>query len=207
MGSLLHPVGPEQSRVYWARRALVALTLVVIGALVWWAWPKSPPVVSAAPPPAPTTGTRTTSATTPSPSPTPAPTTPAAPQACDPASLRLTVAGFQKVKLSAQQVFAVSAINGGAQPCVLTISPQTYTLAVVSGKDKIWTTADCKKWLPAEQLTLQPETAHEFEVKWPLARSKATCKTTKAKLNAGTYVATATYQGKATARQVIQLVK
>lgn len=121
--------------------------------------------------------------------------------------MRLTVAGFQRVKVTTKQVFTLSVINGGSESCILTISPETYSLTITSGDDRIWTTAHCDKWLPAEKLTIKPETAHEFQVTWPLRRSSAKCKTSKGLLKPGTYVATAVLLEKATAKQVMQLVK
>lgn len=206
MGSLLHPVGPEEPRVYWVRRALVLVTVAVVAiAVVWLVWPKGAAVTATPGGTSPSPSAPVTTAPTPSTS--PSPTTPAGPVACDPAAMRLTVAGFQRVKVSTKQAFTLSVINGGAEPCILTISQDTYSLTVRSGKDRIWSTADCKKWLPAEKLTIKPETAHEFTVEWPLRRSSSGCKTDKDKLKPGTYVATAVLLEKASAKQVMQLVK
>lgn len=206
MGSLLHPVGPEEPRVYWVRRALVLLTVaVLVAGLVWLVWPRAA-VVTAVP-----GGTSPAPSASGSPSASPSgsatPSTPTGPVACDPAAMRLTVAGFQRVKVSTKQSFTLSVINGGTQPCILTISPKTYSLTVHSGDDRIWSTADCAKWLPEKKLTVKPETAHEFQVSWPLRRSSATCKTSKGTLKPGTYVATAVLLEKATAKQVMQLVR
>ena len=127
--------------------------------------------------------------------------------ACDPASTRLTVAGFKQVKADAEQVFTLSAINGGREACILAIKPATYSLTVSSGSDRIWSTADCDAWLPAKTVTLKPETAHEFKVTWPLVRSSAGCKTTKDSVRSGTYVASAVYRETAKARQVMLVTK
>ena len=207
MGSLLHPVGPEEPRVYWVRRGLViAVLAALIVAVVWLLLPR-PAVVAASPTGTSPSPSGPASATSQTAQPTPSATKPAGPQACDPAQMRLTVAGFQRVKVSTKQVFTLSVINGGSEPCVLTISPDTYSLTVSSGDDRIWSTADCDKWLPAKKLTVKPETAHEFTVEWPLRRSSATCKTGKDKLRPGTYVAKAALLEKATAKQVVLLVK
>ncbi len=219
MGSVLHPVGPEQPWVYWSRRALVlVLALVVVVGLVsavWWAWPGKGPVSavpqSSSPSPSvqPGSAPASTASVKPSPTATPTPTatTPAAPTACNPATVTLGVKGFSRVKLSGKQQFALTVTNAGSVPCILTVNADSYTLTVKSGKDRIWSTADCPKWLPSRKLTVKPAAAYEFKVTWPLVRSKASCKTTKDALNAGTYVATATFQDEATARQVIQLTK
>lgn len=209
MGSLLHPVGRESARVYWIRRSLVLGVVVVVVAIVaWMLWPKPAPV-TAVPAAAvtPTTSATPDAATvgqtqTPSASPTPT-----GPVACDPGFTRLNVAGFKQVKSGAKQVFTVSAVNGGTQACILAIKPATFELAVSSGDDRIWSTADCKDWLPAKTLTLKPQAAHEFSVTWPLVRSSAGCKTSKDAVRPGTYVANATYLETAKSRQVMLVTK
>lgn len=207
MGSLLHPVGPEESRVYWIRRSLVAVVvLALVVGVAWLFWPKEP-VVSAVPPPTSpsVTPSVTTTPTTPKPSPSPTPT---GPVACDPTLMKLDVAGFQKVKVDAKNTaFTLTVTNNTKVACILTISQKAYELTVTSGKDRIWSTADCKKWLPAKKLTLDAGAAHEFGVKWTLRRSSEGCKLTKDQLKPGTYVATGTLDGKASAKQTLQLVR
>lgn len=209
MGSLLHPVGPEEPRVYWVRRSLVGvLALVLVVGIAWLAWPKEP-AVSAVPPPVPpsTTPTVASSPTTVAPTPSPSPT-PTGPVACDPTLMKLDVAGFQKVKVGAKNTaFTLTVTNNTKVACILTISPKTYKLTVSSGKDRIWSTAHCEKWLPAKKLTLEPGAIHEFGVKWTLRRSSEGCKLAKDQLKPGTYVATASLGDKATAKQPMQLVK
>lgn len=209
MGSLLHPVGRESARVYWIRRSLVVgVVVALVAAVAWMLWPKPAPV-SAVPAPAvtPTTGATADAASV---EPTQTPTasaTPTGPVACDPAFTRLSVAGFKEVKSGAKQVFTVSAANGGAQACILAIKPATFELTVSSGDDRIWSTADCKDWLPAKTMTLKPQAAHEFKVTWPLVRSTAGCKTSKDPVRPGTYVANAIYLETAKARQVMLVTK
>ena len=209
MGSLLHPVGPEEPRVYWVRRGLiVALALVLVVGAAWLVWPKEP-VVSAVPPPVSPSETPTVSSTptTTAPSPSPSPT-PTGPVACDPTLLKLGVAGFQKVKVGAKDTaFTLTVTNNTKVTCILTISPKTYKLTVTSGKDRIWSTAHCDKWLPAKETKLEGGATHEFTVKWTVRRSSESCKLAKDKLKPGTYVATASMGDKATAKQTMQLVR
>ncbi len=209
MGSLLHPVGPDEPRVYWVRRSLVLIVVIVLVAgVAWLVWPREP-TVSAVPPPTSPTATPSVS-TTPSPaapSASPSPT-PTGPVACDPTLMKLDVAGFQKVKVGAKNTaFTLTVSNNTKVACILTISPKTYKLTVTSGKDRIWSTADCEKWLPAKELTLDGGATHEFGVTWTLRRSGKDCKLAKDKLKPGTYVATASLGDKATAKQPLQLVK
>lgn len=209
MGSVLHPLGSEPSGVYWRRRAVVIAAAVVLVVLVAWiAWPKGSG--SAAPAP------QITAATTP---PASAPvTTPAGPSgspsasqtgpvACDPGSVAMDLAGYQKVKQGSKQVLRVT-IKNTATPCVLQVNPTNFDLTVKSGTDRIWTTGDCSKWVPqAKDVQLKQGQTHQFDVTWGLVRSKATCATTKDVLKPGTYVATATFAKRVTALQVFVVTK
>ncbi|MCA0252718.1 MAG: hypothetical protein LCH76_10605 [Actinobacteria bacterium] len=211
MGSLLHPVGPEEPRVYWTRRFLVLIVLLALGAVGWWwVWPQLQTIsavpASSPPPTPPPSAPASTPATSPAATPKPSPT-PTGPVACDPGVMKLDVAGFQKVKVSTKQTFTLSLVNGGQQACILTVSPKTFQLKVVSGKDRIWSTAHCDDWLPADKVTLKPGATHEFQLVWPLRRSGEGCKLDKDKLKPGTYVAEVALGGQTTAKQVMQLVK
>jgi hypothetical protein len=214
MGSIMHPAGPQAPQVYWRRRALVlaAALVVVIGlvAIVWASLPKSQPQAGSTPDPAgsyasglPSPGVTRSTPATPAVPASSAPATPAAPQACDPLSVRTGLAGFKKLAQGSAQVFKVSLTNATAVPCVLAVSASTFSVAVTSGKDRIWNTADCAAWVPAKKVTLASQQGYVFEVKWPGVRSSSGCKTTKATVPAGVYVAKATYTGAEAARLVM----
>jgi hypothetical protein len=208
MGALLRPVGPEEPRVYWIRRGLAVLAvLVLVGVLVWAVLPKGQAPVSAAP--APTTSAAsapaTTATQTPSESPSASPT-PTGPVACENRYIEVSVVGFQRVKVSDKQTFKVAITNTGAQPCILAVGPSSFALTVSSGSDRIWSTADCDKWVPSKKLTAKKGAGYEFDVEWPLRRSAEGCKLTKDKLRPGTYVAKGVFDDGPSASQVMQLV-
>jgi len=208
MSTVLHPKGSEPSGVYWRRRAVViALAVVLVVVVAWIAWPKG--TGAAAPAPQTTAATSpATTATTPSVS-TSASSAPSAttPVACDPGSMAMDLAGYQKVKQGSKQVLRVS-IKNTAVPCVLQVNATNFDLTVKSGTDRIWTTGDCENWVPAakDQL-LKTGQARQFDVTWGLARSKSKCGTTKDVLKPGTYVATATFAKRITALQVFVITK
>lgn len=206
MGSLLHPVGSEEPRVYWIRRSLVVVVaLALVIGVAWLVWPKEP-TIGAVPPPTSPSQTPTVS-TPPTSTPSPSPT-PTGPVACDPTLMKLGVAAIQKIKVGDKNTeFVLTLTNTTEVACILKVSPKTYKLTVTSGKDRIWSTADCEKWLPAKETTLDGGATHELSVTWTLRRSSADCKLTKDKLKPGTYVATASLEEKATAKQTLQLVK
>jgi hypothetical protein len=210
MGSLIRPTGSEPVTVYWRRRALViGVALVVVIGLVVVLWPKGSP--SAAPVPlatVPTVAALPTPTPVPSPGGSPAsalPATPTSPLACDPLSIRVGLAGFKKLKAGSAQAFKVSLTNSTSVPCVLTPSSDNLTVTVTSGKDRIWSTADCAESIPAKKLTLGPQQAYVFGLNWPGVRSSSGCKITKATVGAGTYLAKATFTGAEPARLVMQI--
>jgi hypothetical protein len=208
MGSLLQPVGAQPARVYWARRAAVVIALVVVILVGYFLFrPTDGGNVAAAP---------ASTATTPSPSMTPTGTpspadsatpTPTGPLACDQTNTGLALAGYQKVKQDAKQAFKVALTNTGGAACVLDLTAANFSLTVTSGTDRIWTTDDCAKWVPAKKQTLKPQKGYEFAIDWGVARSGAGCKVAKSLLNPGTYVATAAFSDSVKARQVFLVTK
>lgn len=208
MGSLLHPVGSEPARTYWVRRGAVVLAVVaVIAALVFVFRPQPDPVVTAEPPAATPSVTVTPTATpTESSTPTASPT-PTGPLACDATNSSLSLAGYQKVAQDGKQSFRLSITNSGDATCELTLKASTFSLAVVSGKDQIWSTEHCEKWVPTASKKLKAGQAHEFSISWSVSRSAKGCRTLKSRLGPGTYVANATFAGDATARQVFVVTK
>lgn len=205
MGSLLHPVGARPTWVYWARRAalvVAAVALVTVGFLLF----RQPDAgtVTGTPAPQPSTPVQSSASATPSETPSPTPT---GPLACDQTNTDLTLAGYQKVKQDAKQPFRLTLKNTGSQDCVLDLKPATFSLTVTSGTDRIWSTADCAKWLPAKKLTLKPGKVHEFGIEWGVDRSAAGCKLLKDVLRPGTYVAGGSFAETVKARQVFQITK
>jgi hypothetical protein len=211
MGAWRNPVGPLSAWVYWVRRAVVALAiLVVIALIVVLAVAISGTLqpgaggVSAAPP--------TAASETPSDIPAVvepvASPTPTGPVACDPNLVALTIKGYDSIKVSASSPkFALTATNTGQVACILDISGANYNLTVKSGNDLIWTTAHCAEWVPNTNQVLDPGAAVEFSITWKLRRSGQDCEIVKGKLKPGTYVATVTYMDVATARKVMLLTK
>lgn len=210
MGSLLHPVGSQPSWVYWARRAavVVAVLLVVGGLWVLIFQPGGSPVAAVPAQQSPSGVTTPQPSATPTPEATPTPSpTPTGPAVCDETNAKISLAGYQKVKQGGKQAFRVSVGNRDSANCVLDLKPANFSLTVTSGTDRIWTTADCPKWVPAKKQSLKPQRAYEFTIEWPLRRSAAGCKTTKDVLRPGTYVGTATFADGLKARQVFTIVK
>lgn len=210
MSSLLHPTGSEPPQIYWRRRAVVLLAALVLVVAVVVVWPKG---TTPAPPDATSTPLNSTSASvavSPSVSVSVSSTaspTPTAPQACLTQNLQLNTTGSNHLIQGSKQKFTTSITNSGGISCVLNLTASNFALTVTSGSDRIWSTKDCAKWVPTKKLTLKPKAKYTFEVTWPLQRSQATCKTTKAPVNPGTYVGTATFSDTLTDRVVMLITK
>lgn len=206
MSEVLTGKGPQPPRVYWIRRGLVAVVAIaIIAALVWAFTPKNQPTTAT---PATTSPAPAETLVSPTASPTgstlpTADSSTAAPTACEPIGVQLSVAGFKSVKNTGKQVFSVTAENNTAMPCVMEITGDTFRLRVTSGADLIWSTAHCAKWLPdVKKQTLQAGKSLEFKIEWTLYRSAEGCKQAKSLLGVGTYVAQANYRETATGRFV-----
>jgi hypothetical protein len=138
--------------------------------------------------------TPTSLARTAAPSPTP---TKIVPVACDPATLRATLTGKQRLKPKAHNTFALSLINGAPIACVLTVKPQNFELKIYSGTDRIWSSKDCASLVKPTTKTLRSQQALEWEMRWNGRRSRAGCKQRPEIPKPGTYFATSQYAGAA----------
>lgn len=223
MSEVLTGKGPQPPSVYWIRRGLVVLVAVVlIGVLVWVFTPKGQPVTATPEATGSPSATESMATETPSAdasptaspsatdgtSPSSTPTASSAVAACEAIGVQLELTGFKSVKSGANQTFSVTAENNTALPCVMAIDADTFVLWVNSGKDPIWSTAHCEKWLPeVKKQTLKAGKAVEFKVTWKTFRSAEGCKTVSGSLGAGTYVATATYLKDSTRQLAFQITK
>jgi hypothetical protein len=138
--------------------------------------------------------TPTSLARTAAPSPTP---TKIVPVACQPATLRATLTGKQRLKPKAHNTFALSLINGAPIACVLTVNPQNFELKIYSGTDRIWRSKDCASLVKPTTKTLASQQALEWKMTWNGRRSRAGCKQRPEIPRPGTYYATSQYAGAA----------
>jgi hypothetical protein len=138
--------------------------------------------------------TPTSRARTATPSPTP---TKIVPVACQPATLRATLTGKQRLKPKAHNTFALSLINGAPIACVLTVNPQNFELKIYSGTDRIWSSKDCASLVKPTTKTLASQQALEWKMTWDGRRSRSGCKQRPEIPKPGTYFATSQYAGAA----------
>ncbi|WP_152649769.1 hypothetical protein [Demequina oxidasica] len=202
MEGLRNPVGDEPPEVYWKRRLIVGIGIVVLIALIWFlvskatgssGEPASTPTDAATTSPAPTTGATT------SPDPgTSADTAAAASRACGQEDLTVTTtANPDEVAAGSAVKFDVDLAQDGAGPCFLDTSAEGTELLITSGSDRIYSSNDCPEdqAIASTQLVLEPGTEDTVAVTWNGQRSLPDCAPETAVPGAGTYNAQLTVQG------------
>ncbi|TFB59131.1 hypothetical protein [Cryobacterium sp. Sr3] len=170
MSTIKHPVGPQSSKVYWRRRLVVGLGLLIVLALLIL-------VISSIVRPAAGTGV---------PDSTPAPAAEAAgaevsasdpaadPAACDPASVQIeATTDAVSYEPGAQPMLSLSVTNIGDVPCVLNAGTATQVFTVSSGTDVYWTSTDCQQEPGDADVSLQPgePVSSDEAIAWDRTRS------------------------------------
>jgi hypothetical protein len=196
----VRPVGPLPASVYWKRRALV-LVLVVILPILWaliaWLIPDDKP--DAGVPVTATTTEASAPAVSPSrraePEPKPKPVTSTKPASKQPSAKpakpkkplppgqhapcqapAVSVAVGAKVQAAGKPLaIKVTYANESAGTCQVAISPAALRLRVISGVDRIWDTDDCEKLIPSAPLTLVKGKPRTITISWSGRRSSNGC--------------------------------
>lgn len=235
MNAVLHPVGPRPERVYWRRRVVVLLALVTAVLLVWNILSGSRGSAAAGDGVAAATDSRSGTATDDAgeagsgdeaaegaadpadaapggsgegPDTEGAALEPVAggPLGCDVADLALMVTtDARSYPAGAQPVFSVTLANTGSTTCVVDAAMATRQVEVMSGADRIWSSADCGEPASESLALLEPGARTEATVTWSRARSAAGCPEDLPEPQPGTYTATATALGATSATAVFDL--
>lgn len=161
--------------VYRRRRAVALLILLAIVVLIIWG-------VSALVRAVTSGGNEPNDASNPKPT-----ATQGAPAACDPATLQLEVAAKgTSFELDGSVDFAVSVTSNGEADCLFDGSDKNRVLAIRSGNDAIWSSADCASDEPRE-LLMSEGSQDSQTITWDVERSVPGCEGKQKKLRAGTY--------------------
>jgi hypothetical protein len=196
--ALLHPRGPLPPGVYWRRRLLTLLAVVVVLFLLSRACgsdgdptanltPTSPPTSRAARPPRPSASTKPRATPTRTATPSPTPSGPAAP--CKAADLVVSArADAQAYPAGRRPVLTIGIANKGAKPCTRDVGQAARSITVTSGNDRVWSSDDCSPGGGAQVVTLQPGAAPtSFSVTWSRKRSAPGCPAGTRDADPGTY--------------------
>ncbi|MEV6285310.1 hypothetical protein [Kribbella sp. NPDC051770] len=234
MSSLLRPVGHLPASVYWFRRGLLLVALVVVlvlfGRLIGGGGDKPEntaaggpqnenPTAPVDPTSTPTTGVNEqTPVKTPPPSgkPTGKPTgkpstpetpkTPEPPQDCAGRDVRVAVLpAVRTIKAGGALNFAVQ-LSAVRAECKAAIDPTLLSLTITSGADQIWSTTQCEQTVPRATFLVAKGKQSTSTVAWDGRRSGPGCLPGQPQAKPGTYVAKAVYDGQASAAQAFYVV-
>jgi hypothetical protein len=190
MSSLFNPVGPEPASVYWRRRIIVVLGVIVVLGLVWWlispGGSPTPTAASTSPSPLPTLSTP---ATSPSPSGS-ASTVSGAP--CQDADIVVTVTTAQTAPAGGPVEFVMKIANEGATPCVRDVGPAANTFVVTSGGFDVWSSDDCTEPGDSQEEEIPAGEAYAVKGTWDATVTANGCGASATAAQAGAYQVEAT---------------
>jgi hypothetical protein len=180
MGMLMHPSGPLPPAVYWRRRLAVALTVIIVIVLIVVIWKAA------------SGGGKGKNLPT-----TPVSSSASATAICPKGSLGVTLVADQtNFPSPAKPSFHGEVTNTGKTACNFDTSQAGWTLAITSGSDRIYSSADCSSPVMTPQPTsLSPGKSASFPVNWNRTRSNSQCAKQLPSPRPGTYKATLTAAG------------
>ncbi len=194
MDGLRDPIGGKPPEIYWRRRIVAAIGVVLVFVVIYFL---------ATSPGGKADGTVTSKTNAPqvssdaSPDPTILPSGDAS-RPCTSADVTLTMAANPGTFAgSALPVFDVAIKQTGSSPCRLDTAAADTEILITSGSDRIFSSLDCPAdaTINARQFLLQPDANEAFQVTWNRKRSAPECATVSADPRPGTYHAILTVQG------------
>ena len=206
----MNPVGPEEPSVYWRRRAVVGVGLLVALLILWWlfssvfgsdgdAGDQQTPqgTVSSAPPtpaasPAPTSPTPTAQAPASATAKAQAPAAKKAPRCPDAAIAVVVTPAARNTEVGDGMKLTMAVTNTGSEACRRDVSLANNEIRVVSGRVLVWSSNYCKGTedgpsVKEGTVTLSPDESWKTTVKWPGKVTAATCPEDQPTAKAGTY--------------------
>jgi hypothetical protein len=190
--ALLHPRGPLPPGVYWRRRGLTLLGVVLLVFLASRSCgsdgaPRAG--VSQTPAPSSSSPAVTKTAAPPKKTPSKSATPTAATGPCTKADLVLNArADADTYPGGRRPVLTIGIKNAGAAPCTYDVGQANREILVTSGNDRVWSSDDCSPGGAAQVVTLQPGAKPtEFSVTWSRQRSRPDCAGERREAAAGTY--------------------
>ncbi|MEW9532986.1 hypothetical protein [Microbispora sp. NPDC049125] len=129
----------------------------------------------------------------PSGSPPPSPSKPRRPgDPCDSGDLVLALQSGQDVYgKDAAPTFVLTVVSTGRMECTVDVGPRTLEMRVLSGGERIWSTADCVAGDGVDRQLLERGIPYVRTIRWDRHRSGTDCDGRRPAADAGTYVATA----------------
>ncbi len=194
MDGLRDPVGGKPPEIYWRRRIVAAIGVVLVLVVIYFL---------ASSPGGKTDGASKSN----SPAPAVSPNSSADPNAlpsgdvsrpCTSADVQLTLTTNPRdFAGTALPVFNVDIKQSGSTACSLDTAADGTELKITSGADRVFSSLDCPTdaTISARQFLLQAGASETFQATWNRQRTVPECTTVSAAPGAGTYHAILTVQG------------
>lgn len=202
MSGVVHPVGPKPAKVYWQRRAIFALVLIVTLIAISQALfggsgssgkptaqvvvsktasahpsasPSVSPSASASATSTPASGPTIDPITQQSPTPIVTPTQPAG--ACSDSQVSVQVKlRPNKTKVGSGMDLTMSVKNISNQPCKRDVGSGANEVTIISGPALVWSTDHCNPATDSNYVKLAPSQTWSVHVIWDGKLSEAGCK-------------------------------
>ncbi|MEV0974731.1 hypothetical protein [Microtetraspora glauca] len=109
---------------------------------------------------------------------------------CDPKDLVLSLRGGQQTYAgTAEPTFLLTVVSTGRVDCTVDVGPRMLETRIVSGDDRVWSTADCVSGDGTDIQMLKRGVPYVRTIRWDRHRSGADCTVKRAAALPGTYVA------------------
>lgn len=204
MSTVLHPVGPRPHRVYWVRRIVVLVVVLVLASVAITVVRGALAPANAGDEPA---GSGDEATVDPGEDPAAAVEDPAVgPVACPAADL--TVALTTDARSYAPGVpvaFTVALTNTGTSACVVDAADAQREVVITSGSDRIWSSLDCPPQITEQLHLLESGARVDSALSWARTRSAVGCPADLPEPRPGTYTAVATTHGATSSAAVFDL--
>jgi archaellum component FlaG (FlaF/FlaG flagellin family) len=185
VSSVINPVGPEEPGVYWRRRLLVGLGVLVVLIIFFMLLRScsSDPTPTAAPSPTPSP-TATASS-----SPSASPSTSASGTACTDADIEVTVKPDKGTSFPSGTpiTFTMAIKNISDKACTRNVGTKPNTVLVQSGGSDIWSSDDCAPAGTDQVQSIQPGDVYQLNANWNQQQSKPGCPSGQPNASPGSY--------------------
>jgi hypothetical protein len=226
VSSVINPVGPEEPRTYWQRRALVVAALLGVLLVLWLivraalgggggdgsaapAPSESPSFgLSMTPEPSASPGATASTTASGSPSGSVSPTTSPSPSAsatgvCADDDIRVAVApASASTAVGAGMALTMTVTNTSDSPCSRDVGAGANELQVTSGSVLVWSSDYCAPSKATDVTVLKPGKSWSTSITWPGKVTAKGCPSSQPTAQPGTYRAQASNGGVASSREV-----
>jgi len=193
VSTLLRPTGPLPPGVYWVRRVLVVLAVLVVLVALWWVFLRSDASPTSAEPtpsntPALSPTPSQTRTTTPSVSPTTSPSSSPAQPECAAKAIEVSVTTDRNdYREGVQPTFTLTVTNTGDVTCRRDVGQRALELIVTSGDVQAWSSDDCNPGGPSAVRVFGPGDEFVQPVTWSRQLSEPGCPTGEPLADPGQY--------------------